>query len=1130
MVLHPIVAQMHPSDNQKPAIAERDRDVLVVAGAGTGKTLTLVARYLSLLAEGYPLRSVVAITFTRKAAWEMRNRVRAEVDKFLRRDDLIESDRTSWREVYTGLDAARIGTIHSLCTEVLRTHPAEAEVDPRFEVLEEGHANIQIQCAIDDAMAWVAESSKLVPLFAVLGEKDLRDTLNRLMHRRLDALFAFEHLPDDLLGEWQRQLRAQQERGVETLCGNQEWIAAVGMLEEQVALSDDDKAELQRRFALGCVREADAAAVRGELAGRLSALSRLNGINLSGGRQGNWPGGKEQLQLVKDALKGLRELWKRAKPLLELGLVPADEKLAECLPPLREVFRFTVERYDGFKQSQNVLDFDDLEREALAVLTRWRSVRAHWQQEIRSVLVDEFQDTNLRQRDMVRQMCGTSGKLFVVGDAKQSIYRFRGADITVFRREERRISQEDGIVLPLDVSYRAHRDLLGGLNDLLGPVLGEEDEARPWVEPFAPLSHHRLEAAAGFSAPYVEMHFTVGRKADGALERSANALVARLVDLVESQTCVVTDHGRGRPLCYGDIAILCRASTSFTAYENALDGRAPFLTVAGRGFYGRPEIRDLLNALRALADPTDDLALMGLLRSPAFGLTDAGLYRLRALEDGASLWRALQQDSPSLGDERETARRAVEIIRELHGQVGRTAVALILKQLLDRTHYRAALIKAGLKRGALNVSKLLIDAHESGIVSVGGFLEYVASLRDSGAREGEARDAAEGAVQIMSVHAAKGLEFPVVVLGDVTYGRQSRSGPLVDPILGVLLPLCDEEENLSTIYRLGKLREDDQEAAEADRLFYVAATRAREMLILSGYIDLKSDGMPGRLSGWLEPLAEPLGLDKVRLSEYDEAGGRAIRVDLNIGASPVACTVYEPNYAGVSVQTRLVPAVEAPIESMPVIVEPIVLPEATPGPRTDTEDRDPPRRVWQVVPTVRQPRVPAWVIGSIVHESLAAWRFPDESFESWAEARAHQYGVTDPRQLHRAAQESRRLMLAFREHTLFAEMVAAERRLHEVPFSLEIDGRTENGTIDALYFDAGRWTIVEFKTDSIKAQHDFERLLSDTDYNAQTERYVLAVQRLLGVTPRVILCLMNYNGTIRLETDLHTRRTASCVN
>ncbi len=1127
---HPIVAEMRPSSEQGPAIRERGRDVVVTAGAGTGKTRTLVARYLSLLAEGLPLRSIVAITFTKKAAREMRNRVREEVRKYLEWTNLSSEENAHWRARYTELDAARIGTIHSLCGEILRAHPAKARVDPRFVVLEEGQVNILRGRAVDEALAWAADDQEAVGLFALLGERGLRNTLDAFVKQRLDAQEVFDDLPGDgstelaevLLAHWQRTLADRQQQVLAVLMERPEWVDAVGMLRDNAAIEADDRMELQRLDALTAIRDA-VGPLADQVSAATAALARLDAINLTGGRKAAWPGGKDQLTAVKDALRTLRDLWRSQSDLLELGLTELDEAMAQALPALRATFSFVCQRYDAFKRERNALDFDDLEHGALVLLKENDSVRERWQRHVKAVLVDEFQDTNGRQRDLVTLLNGDGGKLFIVGDAKQSVYRFRGADVAVFRDERERIEQ-CGSAFPLETSYRAHRDLIQGLNDLLRPVLGEHaDPDRPWAEAFAPLLPHRDEPGPGFSPPHIELHLTVGSKGGGALDRAADALAARILDLVDGGLQIV-EGGQTRPLDYGDIAILCRASTSFSAYEDALERvGVPFLTVAGRGFYGRAEIRDLLNALRALADPTDDLALVGLLRSPAFALSDAALFRLCQERDQAEgavlLWDVLRKVGSKLSRENgQRAERAARIITDLHGQVGRTSVADLLKALLDATDCRAGLIRAGLTRAARNVAKLLADADASGIVGVGEFLEYVNGLRDSGTREGEARATAEGAVQIMSIHAAKGLEFPVVVVGDITHQGRGRSDPLIDPSLGVLLPLKDEDDTLPAIYRLGKLRDKGQEDAESDRLLYVAATRAREKLIFSGCIRLRRGGTPGSLGGWLGKIGGPEGL---RLAgtpiAHDEGGADAIHVDLQVGSTPVSCTIYEPGYVWIHPPGETRAEAEPSVPLPPPFLEPVSPGIENVDQQTAERDRVPLQRVWRVVPAVKRPRAPAWVIGSLVHEALATWRFPDDGFESWAEARARGYGITDPRQLANAVRRSQRLLLRFQAHSLCQEMHAADRRLHEVPYSLMVDGRVESGIMDALYLREGIWTIVEFKTDEVRNEAGFEELLTGEDYLAQAQRYIAAAERLLGQQPRFILCMLNYAGGVHLH-------------
>jgi ATP-dependent helicase/nuclease subunit A len=358
--LHPIVAQLEPSAEQEPAITARGCDV-VTAGAGTGKTRALVARYLALLAEGVDLRAIVAITFSKKAAREMRNRVRDEVRRYL-----PTADSERWPDLYRQLDAARIGTIHSLCAEILRAHPAEAGVDPRFEVLEEGQASVLRAQALEAALAWTAqdqdvacrEPGRTACLFALLGERGLRIVLKAMLQERLkvrDPLAA-------PLACWQSALAQRQELALSALVSSAPWQEAVATLRYSAALTDSDRMEIQRRAALEAVQQAGS----GTLPERLACLARLKGIVLRGGSKNSWPGGKDELDDVKAALKALRELWNAQAGLLELSLTPQDEALAGALPALHAAFELTLARYAALKQERRALDFDDLESGALA--------------------------------------------------------------------------------------------------------------------------------------------------------------------------------------------------------------------------------------------------------------------------------------------------------------------------------------------------------------------------------------------------------------------------------------------------------------------------------------------------------------------------------------------------------------------------------------------------------------------------------------------------------------------------------------------------------------------------------------------------------------------------------------------
>ena len=322
----------------------------------------------------------------------------------------------------------------------------------------------------------------------------------------------------------------------------------------------------------------------------------------------------------------------------------------------------------------------------------------------------------------------------------------------------------------------------------------------------------------------------------------------------------------------------------------------------------------------------------------------------------------------------------------------------------------------------------------------------------------------------------------------------------------------------SAIYKYGKAREEEQEQAEVNRLLYVAATRAKERLVISAHVpQLNKNGRPGRLAGWLKQIAGPdaLGL-AVRPIPYDDAGDKEVRLDLSLpNAAAAACMIYEPGYRS--------PAMASPpgqADSASIPVPPPLLAAIMPDPvlvdeRTSAMDRDPPQRVWRVAPVTQRRRGPAWVVGSLVHDALAAWRFPDQLFERWAEARSRSYGLTDAAQTADAVRKTARLLARFQAHALYADMARADRRLHEVPYSLVAEsGQVESGIIDALWGRQGTWTVVEFKTDEIRSEADLRKLLAEKDYLSQAGRYAAAVERLLGSRPAVVLCLLDYAGGV----------------
>ena len=763
--------------------------------------------------------------------------------------------------------------------------------------------------------------------------------------------------------------------------------------------------------------------------------------------------------------------------------------------------------YEARKHDAHALDFEDLETRAVALLETHPGVRAHWRAEVQALLVDEFQDVNTRQARLLELLDGGRGVRFLVGDAKQSIYRFRGAEVAVFNRTEQAFQAEGKRVARLNATYRAHPELVNGLNDLLEPVLGQARHA--WEASFTPLKPARDRSPCVPADAFIEVQLALGTKAE-AMPIAARAAVNRLIALFE------------QGYAPGDAAILCRSTRSFAYYEDALDAAgAPFLTLAGRGFFQRPEVRDLTGVLRAADDPTDDAALAGALRSPGLGLSDVALYHLALARQrlakqtrtaGARrhipLWEMVQtppDDFPP--DELPRLVRARELLADLHGMAGRVPVADLLKTFLDETDYLAILAGAGQSRAVRNVNKLLTDVQQAGLVSASEFLTWIELADDIGAREGEAPVVAEGAVQIMTVHRAKGLEFPIVVLGDIASGGSTRRDLVVsEGLIAWKLPQRPGEELKPALHLALSREESRKEEAEDKRLFYVAATRAEDALIINGAVNSKSKGKWYR---WLK-----LALPELDAFIKEEGAGEQI-CRLGMTGAPVRCVRLED---ATTPSRTYVPETDAlaPPPFHPDLLAPL-------APREDAVDEDtrrlelePERRVWRILPEEdARAWAPAWMVGKLVHRAIELERMPDApNFDAWLEASARSLGLSDARMIRNARRRVRRLLRNLTESDLWAEIQAAAQRMHEVPYAyLDPDGSASaRGTIDLLYRTGDGWTLVDFKTDRTKDRAHMEAIIQEKGYDEQVRRYAEAVQAILGATPRALLCFLDVGG------------------
>lgn len=1092
-------------NKQQLAAAQlRQKNLIVTAGAGSGKTRTLVARYISLLADGLSPRQIAAITFTKKAAREMRNRVRQELGR-LKGEAPDEAQAGWWGALGSQMDAARIGTIHSLCTEILRNHPAEAGLDPNFEPLEEGVAAALQAHIVEDTLAWAVDQSSLQALFENFETGSLAKLVSFALVRRLDL--NSRHPTGDGASNAKRPLSQivgnfLQDPTVISVIDQFQSMQADGSMRADAG----DKLSAQLQSLLAYWRDCRAKLAAEDLWAALASLYQMRSqcMDLRIG---------PKTSLCKQSLRELRDRYDRLiGAWLDEPPDPVVEAAFERVQPLLEKLFAEAQRlYRAALDERAALDFDDLEGMALELLER-EPVRRRWQQELRALLVDEFQDTNPRQRAIIDALTqDQAGKLFVVGDERQSIYRFRGADVRVFEQMKANITASGGRKVPIQRTFRAHQDLLEGTGDLLEVVMQPEQEPQPdyWVA-FSPLEAHRTEAEQHMQPPHIEFIIGVGEDATTGRETAARALAQRLWELKEA----------GQIQRWEQVGLLFRASSNFPIYEDALEAAGiPYVTVAGRGFYDRPEIRDALNILAALADPWDDLAMAGLLRSPAFGLSDAALYQLRWPQESFNSERSPNQEKPQPQsfkaalqgelselsiEDRWLAQRAGAFLEALEPLVNRVPVAELLKAIIDHSDYRAVLASAQ-SRLWRNLDKLLEDAHTSGMVSVRAFLDYLETLRDVGAREGEAPLDAEGALQLMTVHKSKGLEFDLVVIADASHG--SRSWPesaYLLPETGLAYKL-DRFEIQPLLYKLAKKLENDQSNAEEKRLQYVAATRAREKLLINGHLGKY-------VTGWLKELGQAAGLDFKSMAEKSDW-----RETFELpGGQPAALWVLSQDATSPKqeshTQPRPLPSVEPHLGSGAALYQ--AIPDAQiPAMETQLESQESSNQEdWQVS---GEGAIPNWVVGRMVHRAIQRWLFPgDPRLRRLLECQALEAGLVDDQQKAQTMEAAEALLQRLHTHPLHAEIEAATECHHEVPFTLLQSGWPKSGFIDLLYHDSQGWNLLDFKSDALQTLGDLDAAVEK--HLPQMRHYRDAVRAILGELPRVKLCFLDCQGAVEV--------------
>jgi len=889
---------------QAAAAYEIDKHVSVTAGPGSGKTTVLVERYVHILREhSLSIDQIVAITFTNRAANEMHERLRSELNQMLRIAN--EEERRRWLNYKRTLDGAVITTIHGFCARLLREFPIEARVDPQFLLLDEHRAAMMLELIVEEVLSEFISSGHIEISRLTLG----------VGRSRLAAALA----------QLYRQARGQG-LGLEDLALATARVHATE--EDHVAALE----ELERTMSefLAVRRTTKAAMTNREqvLAAWTEAQKLLKSIpshetlpdfcRLVENFRAHRPQARAS---VADHVKALDTLvWEKGLqgrvPQVCLDLFARQYALEMVNLLLRVDQRLNEE-----KQKLSALDFDDLELRTLELLER-PEVVARTSERYRFFLVDEFQDTNAVQRVLLERLALAKGRrpanLFIVGDRKQSIYGFRGADVDVFREMTSILLAARGEEKPLQLNFRSQPPLITFFNylfarlfqvpadvpaseyknlDQLGYVKHEKSEPK-----------RELRDSDSLKGPLVELLVTTkpSLEDDPRAEQDSRVLDAQQL----ARRILALTQGPDK-LKYGDIALLFRAMTQVQIYESVFRrANIPYQTVLGRGFYEREEITDLIQLLRFLDNKTDEIALAAVLRSPLCGLSDNALLGLRCAPTvdevetvhGFSATRPLytalrhHEDIAFISpEEHELLDRAAKLIGELVDRRHHYPIQDLLRYAVGESEYMTVVAANydGAQRLA-NVERLFTLAarfESSGTHLIRDFVRYVEEFEAIGSRESEGQiDQAADAVRLMTIHQAKGLEFPVVIIPDLQ--RLSRVATdnwvLLDRHHGLTLKVPDGRGSLvaGCTFSNFEKRYAWREQFESMRLLYVAATRAEDRLIFSGVTeDVASLG--SKSDSWLKWIWQSLELhDRSASDVIDLDDDVQLQLTMNLADEP----------------------------------------------------------------------------------------------------------------------------------------------------------------------------------------------------------------------------------------------------
>ncbi len=1086
------------------AALDLSSNIALTAAAGSGKTTVLIERFLHILRSNeYKPEEVVAITFTEEAARQMRERVGEEIEERVVAEE--PGGTGLWRRALTHLPRSPITTIHGFCYSLLREYSWGIGLDPDFELLDPSRQQLLAAGAVSQTLqdSALQQRSSLRKLLHYLPRSSLEGLFRQMLGRRHHL-----SLEDKLDEEWLKDLYLHESAAV--LLRAPEWERLL----EQLQSVPEKLLRQPNSISVRCRKQLDLLERRPTVDPR-SFVERF-GLTLESRivptPEWSYQGSCSEL------LAGWRVLGKLIKNDAGLGICTeeGDRHFREALLCVHELHREIVHRYEAEKRMESGLDFEDLLVES-ARLVQQPEVLKLIQERFRFFLVDEFQDTNELQWKILSPLVQKPSNLLVVGDAKQSIYRFRNADVSVFRRVQDWI-KKSGRIIEMPDNYRAAPRLIHFCNEIFSTVFSGDLEYEA--------SHQQMEVARQDATDgQVESFFFTLEPELPASATPEPFLVAATVERLIKQG-----------YAYSDMAILLRARTRLKFYEENLRLKGiPFQTIGGTGFFRRQEVLDLLNLLRFLHRPQDDIALVGVLRSPLFSLSDDDLVVLSS-KTGQSFWEKLNQ---SVRTGRQVSGQLEFAREQLDSWLQRAkvrSVSILLEEALADTGFLSILsVSRRGQQARQNVRKLMFmvrNLEKERRVHLREVIRFLETLTRAEPNEPEAEvlRPSEDAVRIFTIHGAKGLQFRAVILpelgrklADIRRDRfvaesfSSEAGSVSYFGFKMRDPSNRYRDLRHPTYQMLRRLDKYRQLAEEKRLLYVALTRAQDHLVLLGE---KTGGES--YSRWLRDA----GSDE--LSQVPRELEQGLEDWLKREED-----VHEKLPDWISALEPRQPSVEVGADPPGTSARP--LQKTTWSPTELTAFHLCPRRFFLgellAHPEVNPFGGPAVdplpsLLGEVVHDVIEKTRDVDNTPEvegvlkSWKERMESR--LTSARSDFET--EVRRHLTIVAGSPVYQELREARRVYREQEFHIRRGDHRLTGVLDALYQrDDLSWTVVDFKTVELRDRSALEVSLH-RGFMLQVELYLWAAQRILETSElKAVLLFTSTGETVEMDYSRELR-------